>query len=106
VVKQKTAKDRLRRALKRVEDWCRRYRHQPVHEQWVALKAKLLGHFGYFGITGNSRALRNFRLHVIGVWRKWLSRRSQRAWLSWEKMRRLLGRYPLPQPRMRPSTVT
>ena len=27
VVKQKTAKDRLRRALKRIADWCRRYRH-------------------------------------------------------------------------------
>ena len=106
VVKQKTAKDRLRRALKRVADWCRRYRHQPVREQWVALKVKLLGHYGYFGITGNSRALHNFRLHVIGVWRKWLSRRSQRAWLSWQRMRRLLERYPLPQPRMRPSSVT
>src|SRR3984893_4461397 len=31
------------RALKRVADWCRRYRHQPVREQWVALKVKLLG---------------------------------------------------------------
>jgi hypothetical protein len=41
LVKQKTAKDRLRRALKRVADWCRRYRHQPVREQWVALKVKL-----------------------------------------------------------------
>ena len=27
VVKQKTAADRFRRALKRVADWCRRYRH-------------------------------------------------------------------------------
>ena len=53
VVKQKTAADRFRRALKRIADWCRRYRHEPVREQWTALKRKLLGHFGYFGITGN-----------------------------------------------------
>jgi len=106
VVKQKTAADRFRRALKRIANWCRRYRHEPVRDQWTALKRKLLGHFVYFGITGNFRALRNFRLRVIGVWRKWLSRRSQRAWISWEGMLRLLARYPLPQPRIRPSTVT
>jgi hypothetical protein len=75
----KRAADRFRRAVKRIADWCRRYRHEPVREQWTALKWKLLGHFGYFGITGNFRALCNLRHHVIAVWRKWLSRRSQRA---------------------------
>jgi RNA-directed DNA polymerase len=106
VVKQKTAADRLRRALKRIADWCRRYRHEPVRDQWTALKRKLLGHFGYFGITGNYQALHNFSVRVIGAWRKWLSRRSQRAWISREKMNRLLERYPLPQPRIRTSPVT
>jgi RNA-directed DNA polymerase len=106
VVKQKTAADRFRRALKRIADWCRRYRHKPAREQWTALKRKLLGHFGYFGITGNFRALHNLRFRVIALWRKWLSRRSQRAPISWEKMLRLLARYPLPLPCIRPSTVT
>jgi hypothetical protein len=106
VVKQKTAKDRLRRALKRVTDWCRRHRHQPVREQWAALRRKLLGHFGYFGITGNYQALHNFWRRVIGTWRVWLSRRSQRAWISIERMERLLEHYPLPKPRLRTSPVT
>jgi hypothetical protein len=105
VVKQKTAKDRLRRALKRVTAWCRRYRHQPVREQWTALKRKLLGHYGYFGITGNYPALHNFWRRVIDAWRVWFSRRSQRAWISWEGMNRLLERYPLPLPRLRTSPV-
>ena len=61
VVKQKTAADRFRRALKRIAQWCRQYRHEPVREQWTALKRKLLGHFGYFAVIGNLRALRNFR---------------------------------------------
>jgi RNA-directed DNA polymerase len=106
VVKQKTAADRLRRALKRIADWCRRHRHEPVRDQWTALKRKLLGHFGYFGITGNYQALHNFSVRVVGAWRKWLSRRSQRAWISVEKMKRLLERYPLPQPRIRTPPVT
>ncbi len=105
VVKQKTAADRFRRTLKRVADWCQRYRHEPVREQWTALRRKLLGHFGYFGITGNFRALRNLRYRVIAVWRKWLSRRSQWAWISWDAMLRLLARYPLPEPHIRPAVV-
>jgi hypothetical protein len=106
VVKQKTAADRLRRTIKRIAVWCRRYRHEPVRDQWTALKRKLLGHFAYFGITGNYQALHNFSVRVIAVWRKWLGRRSQRAWISREKMARLLARYPLPQPRLRPSPLT
>jgi RNA-directed DNA polymerase len=105
VVKQKTAAGRFRRTLKRIAEWCRQYRHEPVRDQWVALKRKLAGHFAYFGITGNSYALSNFRFQVIAVWWKWLSRRSQRAPLSWAKMLRLLACYPLPEPRIRPANV-
>lgn len=103
VVKQKTAKDRQRRAIKRIAEWCRRHRHHHVREQWVALKVKLLGHFGYFGIIGNLESLRSLRHHAIRVWRKWLSRRSQKARVPWEKMHQLLKRYPLPQPRIASS---
>jgi RNA-directed DNA polymerase len=105
VVKQKTATDRFRRTLKRIANWCRRHRHEPVRAQWAALRRKLLGHFGYFGITGNFRALGNLRECVIAVWRKWLSRRSQRAHISWEGMMRLLACYPLPEPHIRPTIV-
>ena len=106
VVKQKTAKDRFQRALKHVADWCRCHRHEPVREQWVALKQKLRGHYGYFGITGNSRALYCFLFRVTRAWRYWLSRRSQRAYLSWGRMVCLLRNYPLPQPRISYAPVT
>ena len=43
VVKQKTAADRFRRTLKRIADWCRQHRHEPVRDQWLALKRKLAG---------------------------------------------------------------
>jgi hypothetical protein len=58
---------------------------------------KLRGHFSYFGITGNSEALRRFRHKVERIWQKWLARRSQRG-MTWEKFYALLGRYPLPPP--------
>ena len=100
IVKRKTAKDRFRRALKRVAAWCREHRHDAVRTQWQALSRKLRGHFEYYGITGNSAHLQRFRFEVTNVWRKWLDRRSQRACMSWERMRKLLERYPLPPPRI------
>jgi hypothetical protein len=45
----------------RIADWCRQYRHEPVRDQWAALKQVLAGHFAYFGITGNGNALSSFR---------------------------------------------
>ena len=105
VVKQKTAADRFRRAIKHATVWCKINRHRPVNEQGQALKRKLLGHFMYCGVIGNLRLLRNYRYQVRRAWRKWLSRRSQKSRVSWERMDRLLERYPLPAPRVRPRLV-
>jgi RNA-directed DNA polymerase len=100
VVKQKTASGRFSRALKRIGDWCRRHRHQAVRDQCKMLTQKLRGHFGYFGITGNSEAIARFREIVIGIWCKWLGRRSQRARITWDYRHELLKRYPLPPARV------
>lgn len=99
-VKRKTAKDRLCRALQRIAAWCREHRHDKVRAQCKTLGNKLRGHYGYYGITGNSDSLRRLFRGVVSVWRKWLDRRSQRARMAWERMRKLMERYPLPQPRI------
>ena len=98
VVKQRTAKSRLRSALTRVKEWCKASRHRPIGEQQQALTQKLRGHYGYFGITGNSWQIAKFRYGVVRLWHKWLSRRSQKSRLNWETFSRLLKRYPLPAP--------
>jgi group II intron reverse transcriptase/maturase len=96
VVKRKTAKARFSRAVRRVNRWCRQPRHLPVAVQRTALSRQLRGHAAYYGITGNSAALSRFRYEVQRCWRKWLSRRSRQAGLSWTVFNRLLARYPLP----------
>jgi group II intron reverse transcriptase/maturase len=96
VVRQRTASKRLRRSLKEISQWCRKNRHLPLAEQQRKLGQKLRGHFAYFGITGNSKALSSFRYGVSLIWRKWLSRRNRRRSLNWERFNCLLRRYPLP----------
>lgn len=98
VIKRKTAKNRFSNALKRVAEWVRANRHKPIDEQHKMLCLKLKGHFEYYGITGNSFALASFRWRARHIWKKWLSRRSQKAWITWEKMNRKLERFPLPPP--------
>jgi RNA-directed DNA polymerase len=96
VVKQKTARSRLQRALRKVTEWCKAHRHMLVAKQAETLGRKLRGHYEYFGITGNSQALSSFAYQVKRTWRKWLDRRSQQRHMPWERFWRLLEHYPLP----------
>lgn len=100
IVKQRTAKDRFSRTLRRFREWCRDHRHAPVKAQHLTLVQKLNGHYAYFGITSNYDALARLWHEVIAIWRTWLSRRSRKAYVSWDAMGRLLERFPLPQPRI------
>ena len=103
VIKRQTAKSRFTRSLNRLREWCRRQRHTPILEQHRRLSASLRGHYGYFGIAGNSVALRRFVHEVKRVWHKWLARRSQRG-LHWDVFAELIRRHPLPAPKvMQPS---
>lgn len=96
IVKRRTAPGRLQRALRKIADWCRGNRHEPVAEQQQTLGQKLRGHFGYFGITGNGEALHRFRDGVIRLWRRWLSRRTRGDPWTWDRLNLLLKGYPLP----------
>lgn len=96
-IKRRTATDRFSRALGRIATWCRRFRHEPIGAQRKSLVRKLQGHYGYYGITGNSPALARFRYEVQRVWHKWLARRSQRR-MNWDQFNKLLERFALPRP--------
>lgn len=96
VIRRRTAKDRFTRSLSRVWEWCRTHRHLPLKEQWRALVQKLRGHYGYYGIIGNSWSLDRFRSKVVHAWKRWLGRRSQRGFVNWRDMAKLLERFPLP----------
>src|SRR5437868_4131760 len=68
VVRQRTAKSRLARALVAVNDWCRKNRHEPLLDQHARLSAKLAGHYGYYGITGNVQQLDRYFRQVTRAW--------------------------------------
>ena len=100
VVKRKTMCSRFSRAMSAISQWCRIHRHDSIADQHRSLARKVSGHYAYYGITGNARALVRFAFEVERVWRKWLDRRSQRAKMMWTKFQALKRRYRLPTPRI------
>jgi RNA-directed DNA polymerase len=100
VVRQRTAKSRLARALLGINQWCRTNRHLPVPWQQKRLSEKLIGHYAYYGITGNIWQLHKYAHQTQRAWKKWLERRTRSAPLSWQQFRGLLVRHPLPRPKI------
>ena len=105
VVQCKTAQKKLNTAVRKVYKWCKAHRHDPVREQWQALRRKVHGHYGFYGITFNMRSLNRYYEQVKRAWRKWLNRRSHNKDMPWHRFNRLLERYPLPRPRIVHSYV-
>jgi group II intron reverse transcriptase/maturase len=99
-VMRKTAKDRLQRSINRINNWCKHNRHERFSYQWKMLKVKLVGHYRYYGVTGNSRSLNAFYLAVTRTWKKWLSRRSNKG-LTWARFNLFTkGSFTLPRPKI------
>src|SRR5215831_15643306 len=90
---RKTMRQRLLKKLKAVNLELRRRMHLPIPEQGSYVRAVIRGHLNYYGVPLNSRAIRAFRTMVIRLWKKWLSRRSQRGYLNWDRMQRYIDRW-------------
>jgi hypothetical protein len=106
VVKRKTAKGRLKRALQALSNWCEENLHLPIEEQYRTLKQKLLGHYGYYGITGNFFSLQEFLEGARKTWKRWLSRRRRDGPMPWNEFLRLEKRYRLPAARVVHSVLS
>jgi RNA-directed DNA polymerase len=101
IVNVKTRTGRLTRALVAIAEWCRKYRHRPVREQQIGLKRRLQGHYNYFAIRTNDRAAWRLLYWATRIWRKTLSRRSQRSRITWPRFNRMERALPLPRPKMK-----
>ncbi len=94
-----TRRDRLTAKLKSIKVELKKRRHQKAvaQKQWIS--SVLRGHFQYYGVPRNSRALNVFYRQVLWHWFRALRRRSQKHKLRWkwfcEKARQCL-----PQPRI------
>ena len=67
---------------------------QGVPEQALNLNRLLQGHYAYFGVAGNFRALQRIGHAVERYWRKMLSSRSRKGHIPWDVFHQIKARHP------------
>jgi RNA-directed DNA polymerase len=102
ILKRKTSSKKFSASLKRLEEWLKLNRHIGVRELMGQLNLKLRGHYGYYGITFNSRKLKTYYEQTTRKLHKWLNRRGGKktVW-NWDKVTKLTTEWmPLLKPKI------
>ena len=100
-MKRVTASKKFSAKLKIFKEWLKKARTLKTKELWETAKAKLRGHYNYYGVTDNLPGIKRFGKEVKKLLFKWLNRRGKRGCLNWQKFNEMLKRFPLPEPRIR-----
>lgn len=93
-VRRKTIAKKLRAKVSEVREILIRNRHRPLPEQGSWLKMVVQGHFKYYEVPGNRKALDSFRTLINKAWIKALRKRSHKARsLTWSRIQRWINRW-------------
>jgi len=98
MVKRKTQATRMARKLQELRAEPRRRWHAKVPEQHAWLSQVVRGHYRYYGVIFNARALSQVYRLVKRMWLKALQRRSQKSKMNWKQFDRVQSVFPLPRP--------
>lgn len=98
---RKTSRKKFTQKMKDMNLWLKRIRNRnELEEWWKLLGIKLLGHYQYYGMSGNFRWLRHFYHHTVRLAFKWINRRSQKKSYNWEQFYNFTQFNPLPKPKI------
>lgn len=98
-VTRRTARKKLQGACRRIKEWIKLNRHLPVRKFFDGLNARLRGHYNYYGVRGNSRALSRFYEWAKDCAFKWLNRRGgKRRSYTWAEFDRVLDHVHIARP--------
>ncbi len=98
-LKRRTAKKKYKAKLRDLKHWFHAHLTTPLSEVWVALNAKLRGHYQYYGINDNWPWLMKYLGAAKKLAFRWLNRRSQSKSKNWGEFYAYLDRFPLASPK-------
>src|SRR6516225_1792943 len=96
---RRTRRDRKRAKVREVKEELRRRMHDPIPSQGQWLRQVVTGFFAYYAVPTNVDALAAFRYHIMMLWMRTLTRRSQKDRTGWDRINRLADQW-LPKPRI------
>ena len=107
-----TINKKLRMKLSEIRTELRRRMHRSIADQGKWLRSVVGGHFRYYGVPNNQKALGSFHYQVADIWYRTLKRRSQKSRLLWPRMKKIRDRWlppvrvhhPYPYERLRVRT--
>lgn len=97
---RRTARKKRAAKLAMLREQMRQRRHEPPAKQHRWLCSVVRGHYNYYGVPTNHRALVTFHRAVQQCWYRQLQRRDQRSHWPVSKYKHFDTRYPLPTPRV------
>lgn len=99
MVIRQTIKKKMQAKITALKAELKRRMHEPIKSVGKWLGKVVTGHYQYYGVPGNSRALYLFRYKVYCFWREALRRRSQKGYITWKRMQTIADHW-LPKPRI------
>ncbi len=99
LLKVRTNAKRKSKALKEMNLWLKKIRNKIKLKQiWEKLISKLRGHYNYYGISSNSKSIKDYYYQTTKLVFKWMNRRSQKRSFNWDSFSQYNKLYPLPKP--------
>ena len=93
IVWRETAKKRLVAKLQTIKTELKHRRHEPIPSVGAWLQKVTSGYYRYHAVPGNLHRLQLFRWRLGWIWWRALSRRSQRSYISMDRLHRLINRW-------------
>ena len=96
----KTSKKKLKQKKENVKKWCKDVMHKDIFETLEHLKLKLIGHYRYYGVSGNYEDILKFKKYVKSTYYKMLRKRGQKHSLLYGKYCMIWNIMKMPEPKI------
>jgi RNA-directed DNA polymerase len=99
-VGRKTSGKKFRTKLQELNEKLRALRTKGTAAMVSYVKAHLRGHINYYGVSENTRSLKDYCYRACRLLFKWLNRRSNKRSCSWEVFNPWYQRLQMPRPKI------
>ena len=95
-----SSKKKMKAKRLAIKEWLKSMMHCPISDIIAKLNVKLLGHYRYYGVSGNIKCLCSFHNYCIKTLYSVLRRRGQKKRITWEKFKIFLRQSPIVNPKI------
>lgn len=96
----RTSKKKLKQKFETVKKWLHERMHEPIIITGKSLKRKVVGHYAYYGISGNYKSLIKFYEYIKYTWFRVLRKRGQKHKIKYLDFLKIWKYINIPKPKL------